>query len=689
MKKVLTSIDDTISSYENLEFPYTLIKDTYYNYVDQIDVIINDTELLVSNPGVAYRLYAALIAYDQDIIKWMNNISFLFNEKYKDLNRFTKEAAMINFLEFIYKSNELEFDFFKKYLKKVSELVISINDDNIDLKTKYQTLLAKYSMSDIISRIDDISGFKKLIHFACDEEEEGISKLNIEKNAKYILAYFEIVDFHENKLISEQDLSFAYVLLKCLKNVDDINRFIDLLKKSLTKELIGHVINFLLMQNYEKASIKMPKIFIEKLNKTKNIFQKYANALSVYEKEFNFQNKKAIGFLQQVKDQISNYGIDDYIYSDSIAFSMFDKINEPLLKLQLVHAIFEHNKPLFKDLYEENREYEQDELENIITKYELPFIFSDNILKMDTKKINEVMETLKNTSFEEIIYNQNKLEYIILNSDVEKIVAINKIFLQLNIPMEFLLKHIVILGEKYEQFMQNALVINSENIQIASFDILLEDPTTLFKRISLVNMYNINLRKNSNNNCDFLITSSAFEYFDQYIELGYYSFIRNHLPYCKIENESILKRLRIAHSLYLNVMEEKEFTRDIATGKNFLLPDNMLDDYIVDDTLKHANPLYREVLENSNNLNIIDDIDIIKYLDQRFAKSTYEYQFNDIIISRIKVIRCLSTLLIEYKDEDINELLLNAIIYNSRLKEDEIEQIKSLLKNNNLNYKYV
>ena len=276
------------------------------------------------------------------------------------------------------------------------------------------------------------------------------------------------------------------------------------------------------------------------------------------------------------------------------------------------------------------------------------------------------------------------LEQIIINSSIDKLNIVNNIINQLDIPIDFLINHLSILMSDYELFMRNVVIINERKIKISNYEILLMDSKTLLKRYKLVTDYDINLRKNSNNNDDFLFNTEAFDYFDKYIELGYYSFIRNHLPYCKKSNENIYKRALLATSIDLDIIDKKDFSKDIITGKHFMVSDENLDDYICNNISSFADIDCFTLLDNSLNEEIDLNLDEIKILDDNYMKSNYEYDINGVIVSRIKAARYFNTLVKSFKDKSKEELIFNAIIYNSVYNFEQLDIIKNEITKNKL-----
>lgn len=348
---------------------------------------------------------------------------------------------------------------------------------------------------------------------------------------------------------------------------------------------------------------------------------------------------------------------------------------------ELLVYIYEHNQKVFTKIYEENKNIDfgkLSELEELSIKYNLPFSFSEQLFQqsLNTEEVEKIIIFLK-SKLPEILDDKELLEKILLNNTSLVLEDLVKICSDNAIPFNFLIEHSdVFFSQKIdglrELFKRNVSIIKKCSYQISDLEIYLEDSHDLIKRIRLVEGLNINLRKNSNNNDQFLKDESTYDYFDMFIEQGYYKMIRNHLPYCNKDAITIIKRLNIASKIGLTVQEEKDFSKSILTGKGFVISNCKLDNYLNNYVSYAINGTYKKVLDENSNITFNLEDEDIKELDNNYMDSDQEYNINGIIISRFKVMRCLQTLKTIFKEADNKDLLFNAIIYNSILTVDKI-----------------
>ena len=121
----------------------------------------------------------------------------------------------------------------------------------------------------------------------------------------------------------------------------------------------------------------------------------------------------------------------------------------------------------------------------------------------------------------------------------------------------------------------------------------------------------------------------------------------------------------------LNVVNsDNSFIGSIITGDNFYIPDNKLDDFIIDYADKYIS------CDNFINIDISDsDYGYISKLENYYYDSV-SYKINDKIISKNRILRNINVL---KEGNSSEEALLKAIIFKSiDLAEDDISTIYNL-----------
>ena len=477
-------------------------------------------------------------------------------------------------------------------------------------------------------------------------------------------------------------------LLAIFEDYEALIKLIDIIYEDVDSVILKALNDINILINFAKS--EQEDVDFHKLLETPTkIITDAKNRITYDSKNFRIAMAKNADILHKLAEKIEIDWNNKYIFLDSFKFDLLDKMKEFELKNEVLEYIYDHNQKIFKKLYQDNKNCniaKMNSFEQIILKYQLNINFSLDFINSnpDANLVEDIINQLQKNDWNFILEDNQLLEQIIINSSIDKLNIVNNIINQLDIPIDFLINHLSILMSDYELFMRNVVIINERKIKISNYEILLMDSKTLLKRYKLVTDYDINLRKNSNNNDDFLFNTEAFDYFDKYIELGYYSFIRNHLPYCKKSNENIYKRALLATSIDLDIIDKKDFSKDIITGKHFMVSDENLDDYICNNISSFADIDCFTLLDNSLNEEIDLNLDEIKILDDNYMKSNYEYDINGVIVSRIKAARYFNTLVKYFKDKSKEELIFNAIIYNSVYNFEQLDIIKNEIMKNKL-----
>ena len=661
MKKLIEKINKIAKDYEELEYFYEpLIGEYDFKIVeDKPGICLQDEDLF-------YKMFLTFISCKRDIYLG-DQYDWLFDCQ-KPVSTLYDNDIFFSFADYILNNNRI--DIVKDAILKINKNINLIIDKDVTYKEQVEAdeKILKYLESIILKlkniEIDDIDQ-EKLKYYANDL-------------TKYF-ADIEMEDYEYKLLIG---------LLAIFEDYEALIKLIDIIYEDVDSVILKALNDINILINFAKS--EQEDVDFHKLLETPTkIITDAKNRITYDSKNFRIAMVKNADILHKLAEKIEIDWNNKYIFLDSFKFDLLDKMKEFELKNEVLEYIYDHNQKIFKKLYQDNKNCniaKMNSFEQIILKYQLNINFSLDFINSnpDANLVEDIINQLQKNDWNFILEDNQLLEQIIINSSIDKLNIVNNIINQLDIPIDFLINHLSILMSDYELFMRNVVIINERKIKISNYEILLMDSKTLLKRYKLVTDYDINLRKNSNNNDDFLFNTEAFDYFDKYIELGYYSFIRNHLPYCKKSNENIYKRALLATSIDLDIIDKKDFSKDIITGKHFMVSDENLDDYICNNISSFADIDCFTLLDNSLNEEIDLNLDEIKILDDNYMKSNYEYDINGVIVSRIKAARYFNTLVKSFKDKSKEELIFNAIIYNSVYNFEQLDIIKNEITKNKL-----
>ncbi len=304
--------------------------------------------------------------------------------------------------------------------------------------------------------------------------------------------------------------------------------------------------------------------------------------------------------------------------------------------------------------------------------YNLSKLTEDGIIEIsEIDNLEEKLNLLRNSKLN-IVSEDNNLFILLLKCDIEQLYYFTYLYKESIIDINFLINNSLVLTNKdiYNNFKLNINLLNNFISKIAKYNknILLINNNTLTKRLKLMQYYNIDINKF--NKFEFLENDIIFNLLDNFIELGYYNQISNNPDYLVSSNYNAIKRLQIASLINMNVINnDNSFIGSIITGDNFYIPDNKLDEFLVDYTEDYVD----------NNISSIE----ISNSDYSYLSklSNYEidnltYNINGKLISKNRLLRNINAL----KGEESTYLLHKAILSGSiNLDNDDISVINNII----------
>lgn len=406
---------------------------------------------------------------------------------------------------------------------------------------------------------------------------------------------------------------------------------------------------------------------------------------------------KLAEFFQQLSLKLDNYiSIPDFVYD----------IPYPDDLKAVLNYIIELNKKLY--LEEKSKEKSATDLEQYVELF-LKYGYDFSQFNQCERKLilnNSSLSSLSHI-FEIMPIDLKKLSksdflYVILNTDERIISNIKMLISNNNMKKEFFMNNLGL-------FVSNVKVRMSDNREVPLYNIFRNNIDTLFSlnnfdymiknnpnlfllpndiiktNLNLIAEYGIDIYNDYNNKIykgDILTDSLYMDYVDELIEMGYYSYIKCHPEYIKENTRNMIIRLNIEDNIGENIINEKgRFKSSITSGKNFYVPDSMLDNYRIHKVNENKEDIYFNLLDNSKRNVISKDLlklDIIKYFDSKYKISEYEYCIDDIIISRKKVLRNMQAL-INLKENDYNHMLLSSIEYKAIMNDSEIKIVSDTI----------
>lgn len=434
----------------------------------------------------------------------------------------------------------------------------------------------------------------------------------------------------------------------------------------------------------------------------KQISEKYYE-LSKSKKQFMKNINKQINLYYNMSEIIGNLEEGEL---SNIKDDIFTKLDDSELSSEFLKELLEHNRKVYSKLELENMKkdkYNQIEKlfwDNDIYLKELCEESRSLLLKNgNIESLKEIIPFLKKDEFSWLHVNHPNYVQIILNTTSTILQTITSLIQNGVIEKEFVKGHIGILMSKiqisvdehdviacHDLFRKNIslLLQNTDNLhqKIAKNEsIVFLDTEDLLTSLELMKKYHLNLFSENAKlyGLNLLNNAENFDDLDQFIELGYKDYIQDNPQLLREDSKDIIARLSIVTNIGLNPMnKENRLKGAITNGKNFYVSNENLNDYRIATVDEYTRS------EDFNILNIhkrmiisksTEELGIVEYLDNLFKTSDLEYQMNDTIISRNKVLRNIECLL-QYKDEcDESQIALSAIIHHSVIDNNTIEFI--------------
>ena len=565
-----------------------------------------------------------------------------------------------------------ELDYIKTYIQPLNDVVfkgiydISIFDifvicyrtyfENEDFKINYDFFLQnkriiekiiKDSKGDLQYRIDDS---KYPLGFAISFDDEYFDN-SIFKGEKYREVF--------------SDAAKLYYLCK-----NDVVHILAVLPK--TKDFGGVTLKEQMVKFYDRSGIysiisNINKYFRDLVKKNNKYFSSIEKNKNIVEKlTYQVKNKKVSLPLEIPNELFDVMNLESLMTITESVISINEAFYEFLLKEEknVIESSNSFNCLILKES-NYNIGLLSEEKINFICKYG------------DVDEIVKIIDYVNNLSYELIdIYSNNGI-YILVNTDFETVMKIDELYKSGSISLKFIKDNpniffsVDVVGKTNginNLFMTNYDYLNKfESYGQYIDDLFIFDTDVLIQNISLLEVYDLDYNKNLLSDC------SNFSYVDNMIELGCIDVLKSNIGIIDEKIEWVIKRVNICKQLRINYIHNMNLDKSVITGKDFLVPDSHLDDFIINNVSDYLDSDMKNILDSSSRVNMEDFDSLDKYLIDE-----YTYNFDDVLISKNKYLRNIHCLLSNgYEVND--DVIFNSLIYGSILDYESINKIKDEL----------
>ena len=605
-------------------------------------------------------------------------------EKYANyyLNKYkNREYEYKNNLEFLNKYN-YTFDKFITY-SFLDFLYILYAGSSVNNFYLFEGLIDKYQEYFSRVTVDDypeLESFFNQVYRLHNSNEYENCKLNKKTNRE-----FKKIPFNKNtkkfltKIFTKEDgnvdLEAYNEFIICFLNSDSLNIFRsikELMKFKFTKKeaesIEGH--RKRLIDKVVNEHSQLPRKILSVITSVKY-------KLETENKDLEKNKKKNIGYLEKILEDIKKKKIID--------LNDYKRLDEPKILTEIVIYNSELNNDIYDSLVNENKGLKgndigilEEELLNSNIDIDL------DMLEVSLSDAKEKIEILK--KYSSISKYNNIMLYLINNISKENI---RKLFNLVNdniLDEEFILNNIIYI--KDENNLINIFNIinlfkdnNMDIINVLKYnkDVLFFNYNHLLLVLNTYKKYGIDLSKECYN-YEFLFKDMTY-IIDSFIEIGEYELIKNNLSLLNSNSIMIIKRCILYKELNNSLVNDAGKLRgSLRKEENFIMSDSELNETIISNSNSFIKDDIVECLNNNiNKNNKLFNLNVIS----KYLVDEYTYKFNNILISKNKIIKNLNILYENnynelYSDKD---LLLYSIIYNfpNILTKEDIEYVKNII----------
>jgi len=572
--------------------------------------------------------------------------------------------------EYILKIMDMFYEYMDKYDKKINDISVesflSVRGASKILmlvKTLLKTLKLKYNVEDI----------DKFLNWMCTDELSDIIALacNLKGVHEQLqLVYDELGDLIDyNRVKKELNLS--------TEEAESLDLY-KLLPTRLTRKLQEGFVSNVNGSYLKEMSLE----FKEELDELSTYKSKKQSEINSLKKKQN-KELRDLDLLEQdlTNGRLTLEKVEKYKLTDEIRY------------LAIIELIKQRNIK-FSETYKRVEEYRK----NPTNKLEVLFNdFGRNFNKLTeaeqeflarTQKLDEISGNLNfiMTSSLKFIEENDEAFVNILTLDIEDLMQIDSLYLRSKISKDFILT----LGNSFDSLTIKMLVRNVSKLDAekVNFQVLEEYDKELLlnlnsKLFDLIVMYGINLSDENLKHFEFLENNKLLNVIDKYIELGLLNQIQSSPNLINNYSEIVLKRIILMEQLGEDYLTEKlTLNQKVRSGKDFYLGDSLLDEYVSLNYQTFMDQDILNILNANDNVEVLDDLPSEISFVENYKKNEQVYLIGGLYFSRLKVLRCLKTL-IDYGLTDYKEMLIQCLMFNYPMNLDieNIEMLKNMDEN--------
>lgn len=557
-----------------------------------------------------------------------------------------------------------------KYPKQqLLEYYISIQEKTI---SSTELIVAYYfALNDEIdiSKIEEeVSSNRDLIYRYIEHIDDYFIRIDPNKYIFY-LSPFESTPLYEAR--------YRKVLIDIFKSIVSSNVNISGINKTNDKKVTVNI------------SVKLDSSYIiSEINKKYSILRKQYNKLFIAaQNEINALMELNNWLYKQMDNNKISYAPNDII----------NKIHDDEVIYNIYRVITCLNNDYFVHVYKEHEELARNNI-SYLRRIFKEFAGVSNIPQSCIKIISEhgdinsiinILNWLKTVKLNIIDFRSEDGIVALISTNDAALYSTYQLIQMGVITEDFVLKNPSILYDTdiiknknnglYSSMVEKCNLLGQYNLNLNNTDIdevLLLDINYIEGIIKQFNSYGLN--NNSKISKNMFVNKRFFNYIDLFIELGLYDYIKNNFNIIGDDCDNIIKRIYVSKMMRLNIFDSNgELLPRVITGNGFYVANDALDNYIISVSNQMIDS---NILKTLNNMDILDNSfnDEIDNFDKHFSIDIATYRFNDILISRNKVLRNYNWLRYNHPEYDRLSLLESSIIYGSILDIPNVYCIKDL-----------
>ena len=542
--------------------------------------------------------------------------------------------------------NQIIMDYYKEVRKSIKTKKI------LPSPTDYVTIaLVGDKVSDFLKIENDMQLLKPLL-----------DKINNEDIKKLILELNNILK-KKKKINIFQQKKIERIILKYCNNNINIKNTIELLLKYMDKynnQFIYAILLLSMSKNISSEYVHPKELFLYK--KEMDYIELNIESIIRNRNHIINENKKIIKQYEDLKKIIVKFKDQDDIIRLGDYKATLNNIKNEDIKRKILIYIYMHNTPIQNALIKLNMQ-EQNNFLVLLSKYNIKEeeINIDKIMKLTYKSLNNILNQITK-------YFNNKEIIIKILENISSENTFNQIidFIKNGIMQkQVLINYPKVLDEhskEHKSLMENYQYLTYIGINPMMF---INSPEAIInndflkENIAVLKQYDLINYMKSGSNLNYLKNPKLAEKIDISLEIGLENELENNLEILNNEN---LKRLILIKNIGTIPYRIKDIYEIIEKNK-FSVPDQEIDKYIINYTIY----IQKECEIQNDNSEIPE-------LEEYSEGNSRVYIIGGLLISKNRVKRYY-----DRNSEDKKEALFQAIIHNTILNEEEINEIKAEL----------